>query len=50
VQRGDEAVIPQNIAVWRSPAGAGVGKRLQSTEQAGKKAAEAAEAEEITGL
>lgn len=34
----------------RRLAGAGVDKRLQSTEQAGRKAAEAAEAEGITGL
>lgn len=45
-----EGVIPQNIAVQRRLAGAGVGTTLRSTGQAGRKAAEPAEAAEITGL
>lgn len=45
-----EGVIPQSIAVQRRLAAAGVGTTLQSTGQAGRKAAEPAEAAEITGL
>lgn len=45
-----EGVIPQSIAVQRRLAGAGVGTTLQSTGQAGRKAAEPAEAVRGRGL